>query len=321
MSAIIKQLLAEATQKLKASDTKTSQLDAEVLLKHVLGKPREWILTHPHHKLSQKQAFDYNLLLGRRIKKEPIAYITGHKEFFGLDFEVNQSTLIPRPETELLVEEAVEYVRTIQKTKNIILVDIGTGSGNIIISLVKALDEKPTSSTQKKRRAEKNFVYLAIETSIDALKIAKINAKKHKVDERINFLSGRLLNPIIQNPDLLPMDRPTHISSDKNSKLLVLANLPYLSEEIYCSTPASVRLYEPKSALLSGFDGLDHYRKLLNQIKTLVKFYGLPVAVFLEISPEQKTLITKEIKSHYPKVKMNFVPDLAGKTRLVKFEV
>ena len=320
----IQKTLRRAATKLNDSNIKTSHLDAEVLLMHTMKKSREWLLAHPNHKLSQKQILDYESLLNRRSKQEPVEYIIGYKEFFGFNFSVNKDVLIPRPETELLVEKAIDYVRTYERTSqnnNVIFIDIGTGSGNIIISLAKTLDEPSTTlnSRQNEWQDNKNS-FFAIDNSKKALRVARTNAKFHDVEDSIVFLNGRFLNPLIENLELLAKKTPSLERLTEHSKIIILANLPYLSKDIYESSPDSVRKHEPKDALFSGQDGLDHYRKLLNQIKIFAKFFELSNTILLEISPEQKTIITKQIKANFPNVKMKFFVDLAGKNRIVTFE-
>jgi len=239
------------------------------------------------------------LKIARRAKHEPIAYILGHKEFFGLEFRVDENTLIPRPETELLIEEVLQEFQDTRYNpeysgQNTKIIDVGTGSGNIIVSLAKNLESK-------------KIKFVGIDISEKALRIAKQNAKKNKVDKKIKFLKGSLLEPF-KKYSLLT----THYS------LLILANLPYLSKKIYSSTPVDVKKYEPKSALISGTDGLNHYKKLFKQIKKIyVSCFMLNVTCFVEISPEQKPRIQKLIKIQFPEAKIEFKKDLAGKWRLL----
>lgn len=301
MDKTTSQALSEATKKLKESKIPTPQLDAEVLLAFVLGKTREFLVAHEKQKLSPAQLSSFQFLISRRCLAEPIAHLTGHKEFFGLNFQVTKDTLIPRPETELLVEEALDLFRN-SLQKKIVVVDVGTGSGNIIISLAKNIQHSTFNGTLE---------LFAIDPSTKALEIAKQNAQEHEVLENINFLRGRFLNPLVNNP----------LIEIRKSSIVILANLPYLSEDIYNSSPISVKNFEPKKALLSGPDGLDHYSKLLNQIKLLVTGYELQVTALLEISPEQKSLITRKIKSQFPKAKIDLKKDLAGKWRVLVLRI
>lgn len=276
---------------------KIDYLDLELIIAHILKKTREFILAHLEYKLNKFQIS--NLIrrggqISRRMRGEPLAYILGHKEFFGLDFKVNRHTLIPRPETEMLVEEVLKL-----QPKNSTLIDVGAGSGNIIISLIKNLKTKNK--------------FIATDISAQALKIAKYNAKRHKVDKNIAFLKSDLL----KNKKLTD-----NLTMRQCGNLIIIANLPYLSEKIYNSTARDVKNYEPKSALASGIDGLDHYGKLLQQIKKLKKdCFMFHASCFMEISPEQKPALQKIAGSVLPGAKLEFMKDLAGKWRICKIVI
>jgi release factor glutamine methyltransferase len=184
------------------------------------------------------------------------------------------------------------------KPKNKNIIDIGTGSGNIIIALAKNIKEKNN--------------YFGIDISEKALSVTRFNARKHNVDKKIRFVKSDLLKTFIQNTRYKIPD----------TELIIVANLPYLSEIIYSSTMPDVKYFEPKSALLSGPDGLAHYERLLKQIKLLSVHCSLStVHCFLEISPEQKPKIGKIIRRYFPKSKTIFKKDLAGKWRVVSFEI
>ena len=227
---IVKQALVWASQKLKAKKNTSADLDAEVLLSHVLKKPREYLFAYPETKLSTYQLKNFRTLLARRAKHEPIAYLTGHKEFYGLDFIVNKGVLIPRPETEALVEAVIKEV----KNKKLTIADIGTGSGCIAIALKKNLPKCKVIATDK---------------SAAALKVAKQNAKKHQV--AIQFKKGNLLEPM------------------KKQKFdVVVANLPYLRDKLDYPD-RKVTKYEPALALKGGPDGLKIYRQFYQQLQKL----------------------------------------------------
>ncbi len=270
-------------------------LDLELLIAHILKKPREFVLAHPEYEMSPLKIENLKLKIAQRMRGEPLAYILGYKEFFGLPFLVSPATLIPRPETELLVEMALDEVRSHQSSiKNII--DIGTGSGNIIISIAKAIENFKFQIS--------NFKFYGIDLSKDALTIARRNAKKNNVDKKIKFIHGNLLTPIVENREL----------EIENSKMIILANLPYLSREIYNATDKTVKKYEPKSALYSPQEGLRHYGELLKQIANLNPTNCIAL---LEISPEQKVKILSLIKKHFPASEIECKKDLASKWRLV----
>jgi len=270
-------------------------LEQELILAHILQKSREYILTHPETPLNKAQKAKFKSFINRRKNHEPLAYILGHKEFYGLDFKVDKNTLVPRPETELLVEGVIKL-----SPKNTNIIDVGTGSGNIIISIAHNIE----------RIAHNKIKFFAIDISAKALSIAKYNARKNKVDKKIEFIKSDLL----KNKKLL--------NKIKDENLIIIANLPYLSEKIYEHTLPDVKNFEPKSALLSGAYGLDHYEKLLAQIEILkINCSMLHISCFLEISPEQKIKIEKLARKYFSECKINFIKDLSGRWRVAKLEL
>lgn len=281
-------------------------LSLELIISRAIKKKREFVLTHPEYKLSEYQVSRIKHCVSRLRRAEPLAYVLGEKEFYGLNFKINKKVLIPRPETELLVEMAIRNLRKkIRAVKKKVIVDIGTGSGNIIISLAKEL--------KKLKLPIDNYQFLAIDISQKALVVAKQNAQLHKIHKIIKFFSGNLITPVINNKKFLT----------PNTKCLILANLPYLSSKIYESTAASVRNYEPKKALLSHKGGLWHYQELFKQIikLTYTTNHKLSFALFFEFSPEQKNKISKLIKNYFPTSKIKFYKDLANKWRACQLEI
>lgn len=281
-----------------------SPLDLEILISHVLEKPREFVLSHPEHKLSFFEKLKLERLVKRRIKKEPISHLTGHKEFFGLDFLVNRHTLIPRPETELIIEDIIQSEKSDSHSQKL-FIDIGTGSGNIIISLAHQMSSQT-----------KNHDFIGTDISKGALKIAKKNAKIHGLNKQIVFLKGDLLNPILQDPK----SKDSEILK-QYSKIIITANLPYLSKEIFENAPADVRKYEPKTALFSPKKGLWHYEQLLKQLQFFAKICKSQITLHLEISPEQKEGLEKIILEYFPSAKIEFQKDLSGKYRICKLRL
>ncbi|MCX6762115.1 MAG: peptide chain release factor N(5)-glutamine methyltransferase [Candidatus Moranbacteria bacterium] len=290
---------------------KIDSLDLELIIAHELKKSREFVLTYPEKTVNGKQEAEIRKLLNKRLRNEPLAHILGHKEFYGLDFKVTRDTLIPRPETEMLVELAL---RKKQETRNLptgqagkkqvmYIVDVGTGSGNIIISIAKAIESKNLLHASC-------YMLYGTDISEKALKIAKYNAKKNNVDKKIKFLHGNLLEPLLKNTKYQIPD----------TKYIILANLPYLSKKIYSATAPNVKNFEPKSALYSPKAGLEHYKKLLKQIKILNTKYQIPNTI-LELSPEQKNPITILVKKILPSAKIEFKKDLAGKWRVCVIEL
>ena len=272
-------------------------------------KTKEFILAHPEYKLNFWQHCREKYFFHLRRKGFSIAYIAGHKEFCGLDFLVNKHTLIPRPETELLVEEALHVIlsNSEESLQPSILIDVGTGTGCIPI----AISKKITGAT-----------IFASDISRSALRVARKNAKKHGV--QINFLHGDLLKPFFkQNNNLTIQSRRSGRDPDftsgqfNNSTAIITANLPYLTEKQFISESSIQR--EPKHALVAdNQDGLSLYKKLLEQIKSL-KFSG--ISIFLEIDPSQNQTIKKIVGNIFPKAIIEIKNDLAGRDRLVVIHI
>lgn len=314
----INQALALATQKLRGNKIASASLDAEILLSFVLEKPKEFLYSRPEHDLTPSQMTKLKQLTTRRSKGEPIAILTGHKEFYGLNFVINKNVLIPRPETELLVAEALDIIkkshiahypsraslaesRRIDKRQRVktdslpvTLVDIGTGSGCIPITLAKNLSHIP------------HIKYYGLDISKKALAVAKLNAQLHGLSKKIKFIQNDLLKNI-QNTKYFIL----------NTNFIITANLPYLPIKLYASNPELK--YEPRQALLAGPDGLKYYRTLLQQIKTLahITHYPSPITIFLEIDPSQTKNIKKVIHQYFPKSSILIKKDLAGRNRLI----
>jgi release factor glutamine methyltransferase len=285
--------------------------DFYVLLAHASGKSREFLLAHPEHGLDAETEARARAYFARRLSHEPVAYIVGEKEFFGLPFRVTRDTLIPRSETEMLVERAIEDLRLkIEESdskpeKNILIADIGTGSGAIIVSVAMRLrtnnPQSPICNLQ--------FDLHAIDTSSAALTIAKENAERNDVANTITFHEGSLIEPI----------KKYFSGADE---IMLVANLPYLSKAIYASADDDVTKYEPQSALYSGIDGLDHYRALFASIAEIIP--TLPsyhLSVLCEISPEQDELITKLFAETFPGRSSLVLPDLSGRSRVFSFRL
>ena len=264
--------------------------DAELLIAHVIDKPREFVITRPDFVIRRSENRKIKKLFKKRMCGVPLAYLTGHKEFFGLDFVVNKHVLVPRPETEILVTTALEHLST-EPLKNTMLIDVGTGSGCIPISIAKTIKQF------------NNLTISATDISRQALTVAKHNAQKHNVD--ITFLHGNLLEPIIKNSKF----------EIRNSKLIVTANLPYLTQEQFQNEP-SIQ-HEPKSALVAKKGGLELYEKLLKQILQISKTYNLKPITYFEIDPSQTHEISKLIKTYLPNSTIEIQKDLAGHDRVV----
>lgn len=299
--------LSKAGKKLKKAGVNRPRNEAELIIADILGKRTEDIIAYPKIKLTPTQLTKFNSAINRRINQEPIAYILNKKEFFNLSFFINESTLIPRPETELLVEKTLKLIKN---NKKYFIIELGTGSGCITISIAKNLPRKTINTN--------GLQLLASDISNNSLNVAKKNATLHNVSRVINFKKGSLLEPFEENIKKLP----------SNQHLVIIANLPYLSEKIYNDTSPSVKKYEPKIALISGKEGLDHYRELFNQILSLhnqvLKYKKSTIHLIIEISPEQKAILEKEVPrtfADFSSMKLKFHKDLARKWRLLKIKL
>lgn len=270
-------------------------LDAQLLLSHTLDKSREFIIAHPEKKVSKFSIFNFQRLVKKRKKGIPIAYLTGHKEFFGFDFIVNKNVLIPRPETELVVELATKEIKSIVQSpkSKVYLIDIGTGSGCIPISILKTL-QLYNSTT---------LTTFATDISKKALRVARQNARKHSAN--ITFLQGNLLEPLLKRS----------LFTDHCS-LIITANLPYLTQEEFKHEPSIGR--EPKKALIAKKQGLALYKELLRQIKKLLQLYNFTtLTTFFEINPHQTTAMQSLIKTHFQGANIEIKKDLSGLDRIV----
>jgi len=273
----IKQALIQATKKFAHKKILSPRLDAEVLLAYVLEKNKSYLYTYPDKKLTLTQQKKFNQLISKRLKYWPVAYLIGRKEFYKLPFKINQKVLIPRPETELMVDEILKL------NKKWTVADIGTGSGNIAIALAKNGFNK----------------IFATDVSNAILNLAKQNAKLNKITGKIKFLKGNLFKPL------------------ENKKIdIVAANLPYLSEKIYQKSVKSFPEIkkEPKNALVAPLEGLYYFQQLFQQI-TNAKFK--PKYLFLEIDPDQPEKIKRMIKNHFKPKSIKIKKDLCEKDRLV----
>src|SRR3989344_1694826 len=274
-----RQALTWAYKKLQPKKIQTASLDAEVLLSFILDKPKEFIYTHPEKILRPLDLKKYQALIRRRAKGEPIAYLTNLKEFYGLMFYVDKRVLIPRPETELLIEAVL---RQVNQNDKITIADIGTGSGCIAITL--------------KRHRPRAAVY-ATDTAKKALTVAKKNATRHKA--KVTFFQGDLFMPL------------------KGKKIdILVANLPYGWKRWKNNTSAETKglKFEPPQALFTTNGGLYLYEKLFRQI---VKLVTPPPLIIGEFDPRQKKQLLKKIRSIFPDYQMTIQKDLAGLDRIL----
>jgi len=292
-------------------------VEIEFLLAHVLNKPKEFLFMNREHELTQKEANELTRMVKRREKGEPIAYILGYKEFYGRKFRVNKHVLVPRPETEDMIDSILGVILNLkeaQSVKNLVqlseplppsrkawadkadafgtqddgtrvvkVLDVGTGSGCIAISLAKQLE---TSKIK--------FSTTASDISAKVLAVAKQNSKTHKAN--IKFVKSDLLKGI------------------KGSFDVIIANLPYVPHSDYPKLKANLK-YEPKNAIFEKENGLRLIKQLIIQIAQRT---SKPKLIYLEFDPRQKVVLGKIIKQYFPLASSQFHKDFAGRWRFVE---
>ncbi|HWS84396.1 MAG TPA: peptide chain release factor N(5)-glutamine methyltransferase [Ktedonobacteraceae bacterium] len=284
--ATLQDALAKGKGMLGYPIVRSAQLDTQVLLCHVLGIERAMLYAYPEREVNPLQEQQYFTLIARKKQYEPVPYLTGHKEFYGLDFFVDRRVLIPRPETELLVETALELIkRSIASGHVPIVADIGTGSGAIPIAIAVEEPRLP-------------YIY-ASDISSDALEVAHLNCQRHHVTERVKLLQGDLVSPLPEPVDLL------------------LANLPYVGTDEVDDIPPDVHLYEPHLALFSGPDGLDLLRRLGEEVQrcSVLKPTGV---LLLEIGYQQREQLTHLLHKIWPNAIIACQQDHAGFDRILQ---
>ena len=270
-------ILDEASNLLKNYNIKNPRLDSELLLSNSLNISRENLLLNLNKKINSNECKVFKSLLKRRTKKMPIAYILGYKDFWKSKFYINNSVLIPRPETELVVEEALNYLPK-NKSKNVL--DIGTGSGCILISLLK---ERPKS------------VGTGIDISKNAIKIAKINAKLQHIDNRTRFINS-------------DVDKYNSGKYD-----LALSNPPYIKKTEISRLEEDIRNFEPELALNGGSNGYSKIEKVIEKSSYLLKSNG---KLILEIGYDQANFSSQLLKKYGFKIN-KISKDLSGKDRCI----
>jgi release factor glutamine methyltransferase len=276
----IKESLQLAGLRIKEAGCANPALDAAVLLGCVIGESRTGLYRNWQQSLLPEAESRFFALVERRCAGEPVAYLTGEKEFMGLSFAVNPSVLIPRPETEMLVERAIGILGGAAT----VVIDVGTGSGAIGVSVAVHLP--------------KSLVY-AIDISADAIKTARQNARSHGVEQRVNFRQGDLLKAVEEDGLTGGVD-------------LIAANLPYVATGDLADLPLEVRGYEPREALIAGLDGMDLYRQLIPQAVRFLKPGGI---LIMEIGYDQRETMAVLLPEDVWQV--SFERDLAGLDRLV----
>jgi len=279
-SSTVVHILEAASRGLARAGIDTPELDAELLLAHALGVDRTWLMAHPEQGLTPAQQAAFRAMLARRTAREPLAYITGERWFYDIVLHVTPAVLVPRPETEELVERALAWLQTHPRA---VVADIGVGSGAIALTVAK--------------HAPPAVRIFATDISAPALDVARTNARRLGLAGRLVFLQGDLLAPLPEPVDLL------------------LANLPYVAERDRPGLAPEVRVHEPAAALFSGPAGLEHLRRLLAQAPECLRPGG---AVLLEIGYDQGPAVIELARRAFPRATLHLHQDLAGLDRLLE---
>jgi release factor glutamine methyltransferase len=267
---------------LREAGIEEPEIEAPVLLQHVLGQSRAWIYQHPDSEMGATALGELSRLVEARRAGEPLAYLVGAREFFGRPFFVDPRVLVPRPETEELLERAMAYARGMRPEchRNVRIVDVGAGSGILAVSLAVEIPEA--------------IVY-GIDRSIDALAVARQNVARHGVAARVRLIQSDLLEGLTGRFDL------------------IVANLPYVpSAEVESAAPEVRR--EPRLALDGGPDGLGQIRRLLHQAPAHLSPSG---GLFMEIGWNQGAEVVRLAREAFPNRVVTLHPDLAGRDRVV----
>ena len=262
---LVNEAIAFAEQELKRSNNLNSRLDSEILVSHLINIPRESIYSKLKENLPSNKTEELQRLVSRRVKKEPIAYILNNKEFWSTNFYVDRSVLIPRPETEVLIDLILSQISN--KNNHLNILDIGTGSGCILISLLKELVKAKG---------------IGVDKSSKAITIAKKNSISQQVDNRALFKNINL----------------EEIKFDKKFDLIV-SNPPYLPDVSLKNLNSDIKLYEPKIALQGGVQGLDFLYKIIGLASKILKINGL---LALEIGDNQFHILAKYLKKNRFKI-------------------
>jgi len=293
--------MVAASRRLKSAGVDTAKLDCEVLLAYVLGCTRAQLYTHPERLLAQLERERFEALVERRFSHEPVAYLVGEKAFYGLDLMVDPRVLIPRPETELLVDLVLDLVAQADRIHGqteggngngpagadaplILVADIGTGSGAVGLAIAAN-----SSSTQ---------IY-AVDISAGALEVAQANAARHHLADNVRYLQGDLLEPLP-----VPVD-------------VIVANLPYVALNEWSDLAPDIMQFEPSLALAGGVDGLALIRRLLEQAPAKLRPHGV---VLLEIGASQGTAVAALAGQHFPDAFVEVVSDYGYHDRIVRVQ-
>lgn len=278
----ISNVVAVSAIRLAQAGIETSRLDAEVLMMHTLKVSKEELVKSWGNQLKPQELLQYETHLLRRINREPIAYIIGYKEFYGMNFLVDSRVMIPRPETELMVELILNYVRQWPDTSTALsIADIGTGAGTLALAIAKHLAYVKIYAT---------------DIAPESIEVAKMNAHLLKMEQSVTFLTGDLLT-------VLP--HPVHI---------IVANLPYIPDAMFDTLQPEICRFEPKRCFVAGDDGLDLYRRMLEQTPEFLIKGG---KILMEVLPQQVDILRTLVLSAVPTANIQVPHTLPGGEQFV----
>lgn len=275
---LIKEAIRKGMISLKTNNIQEPNLKSRLLMQYILNKPRQYLLIHDNEELTNKQEKSYLENIEKMIKGVPLQHITHSQEFMKMNFYVNENVLIPRPDTEILVEEVINIAKKTNAKK---ILDLCTGSGAIAISLAKYIE---------------NSQITAVDISEEALRIAKLNAINNNVEDKITFVKSDLFENIV-----------------KEKYDIIVSNPPYIKKDFMKKLDKEVQ-QEPYIALDGGYDGLDFYRKIISEGYQYLKFKGY---LCMEIGYDQKQEVFDIIKSQEKYSNTYSKIDLGGNDRIV----
>ncbi len=287
----LRTVIQETHRNLESAEIPDARLEAEVMVMDVMRMPRQAIFAEQESQVSPQQEEQLAAIVERRLTREPLAYILNYREFYGVNLLVNPDVLIPRPETETMVEHALFMALMGMESRELVIADVGTGTGAIAVNLAIHLP------------AARIYASDAYDATLD---VAAYNVRMHNVADRVTLLKGDLLEPLPE-----PVD-------------VIVANLPYLPTDRIPTLQPEIQ-WEPVAALDGGADGLDHIRRLLSQAATAhggegarLKPHGV---ILLEMDPEQFSEARSLASAAFPEAEITVEPDLAGQDRVLSISL
>lgn len=293
-----REVLKEGIACLESASVPSSPLAAELLLIHLLGRDRTWLYTHPEAPLDSTTLDKYFALVARRAAGEPTQYIIGKQEFWGLEFEVTPAVLIPRPETEHIIEVAVERMGAARRNDELRIADVGTGSGCVAVALAKEFPRSQITAT---------------DISPAAIEVAKRNAIRHNAQEQIKFIEANILEPKSSFPESSHSPPATSLHSHRLFDLIA-SNPPYIANSEAAMLQREVREHEPQIALFAGPTGLEIYARLIEQAESQLGPKGL---LILELGYDAAEYVRKMIDARGAWRDVAITNDLAGIPRVL----